>query len=644
MPRLGRALTLISLAGLLGLGQSQPAAAAGMVVTTLDDAIAADGLCSLREAMTNANANAAVHADCASGAGADAVSFALSGTIVLGTQLPAVTGAGGPLALNGSGQTVTLSGGGATRLLQVASGGALTLDALTLRDGLANGHGGAILSAGSLNLTRVTISNSTAQGRGGAIYSQSALVASDSTFSGNRAQSAGSSGGGGAIYQLNGSLTLTSATVDSNSTDFQGGGLFLNGAIATVTSTTISGNAAGGGPGGGIMQTLSTLSLANSTLSANQALTEGGAIRASIFGTLTVANSTLAGNGAGVQAGGISTSLPIGALVLKDSILADNIAPVAKDCQGNTISLDGPNLIEAVGGCSYSGQPPLVGDAMLEPLANNGGPTATQALRAGSPALGTGSAPRCSAPPIGGLDQRTAPRPSGRPCDLGAYEATVAGGRDLRLSTTLGKPSLSWSAGNAQTGYRFLQYDTATSLANLQDVPATATAYTDTAATSNIMYCYAVAPYDWGGALGISDLTCALPGSASGSVQPGDFTLALGQTANATLTWVAPSGGADIYLLQPIPLDGSGAAAVVLPGSALSTVQPVPPAGACYQLAAYQGAGFGVTSVLCGIPGISTLGHRGVAAGLAELGAFFAEADLASRFHRPVDELCPRSC
>ncbi|HEY0549812.1 MAG TPA: choice-of-anchor Q domain-containing protein, partial [Verrucomicrobiae bacterium] len=56
-------------------------------------------------------------------------------------------------------------------------------------------------------------------------------------------------------------------------------------------------------------------------------------------------------------------------------------------------------------------------DPLLLPLANNGGPTLTMALRAGSPALNTAD---CALAPA--TDQRGYARPSGPGCDVGAYE------------------------------------------------------------------------------------------------------------------------------------------------------------------------------------------------------------------------------
>jgi hypothetical protein len=57
----------------------------------------------------------------------------------------------------------------------------------------------------------------------------------------------------------------------------------------------------------------------------------------------------------------------------------------------------------------------IVVDALLGPLADNGGPTETQALLPGSPAIDTADNAVCPA-----TDQRGVPRDA--TCDVGAYE------------------------------------------------------------------------------------------------------------------------------------------------------------------------------------------------------------------------------
>ena len=58
----------------------------------------------------------------------------------------------------------------------------------------------------------------------------------------------------------------------------------------------------------------------------------------------------------------------------------------------------------------------VVADARLAPLGDNGGPTRTHALLAGSPAIDGGDPSRCLP-----RDQRLIDRPGGA-CDIGAFE------------------------------------------------------------------------------------------------------------------------------------------------------------------------------------------------------------------------------
>ena len=68
---------------------------------------------------------------------------------------------------------------------------------------------------------------------------------------------------------------------------------------------------------------------------------------------------------------------------------------------------------------------------MLDPqgLADNGGPTQTIALQAGSAAIDAGDPEVCAAPPVNGLDQRGYTRPGEgyAKCSIGAYEYGSSG-------------------------------------------------------------------------------------------------------------------------------------------------------------------------------------------------------------------------
>ena len=104
-----------SLAGaalLLALGQGV-ATAATITVTTNNPNIIADGQCSLIEAIVNANNDAATHADCAAGSGADTIVLPANANVTLsavyGTPM-----AIGPIGLPLITSRITIEGNGAT--------------------------------------------------------------------------------------------------------------------------------------------------------------------------------------------------------------------------------------------------------------------------------------------------------------------------------------------------------------------------------------------------------------------------------------------------------------------------------------------------------------------------------------------------
>ena len=75
----------------------------------------------------------------------------------------------GNITIVGNNDIIERTGTTAFRLFDVASGGSLTLQNLTLEGGLAEGtgdaaDGGAIYSSGNLNLSGVTVKSNKAQG------------------------------------------------------------------------------------------------------------------------------------------------------------------------------------------------------------------------------------------------------------------------------------------------------------------------------------------------------------------------------------------------------------------------------------------------------------------------------------------------
>jgi len=164
------------------------------------------------------------------------------------------------------------------------------------------------------------------------------------------------------------------------------------------------------------------LSISGVTISGAQTSSQGGAFNNS--GTLNIANSTISGNTAGTGGGGIFNS---GTLNIANSII--NSTSEGDYAGTGTIILIGSstnaNNLVTQSGLSWA---TTVTSAQLNlgPLQNNGGPTFTMALGAGSAAIGAGNATISNAAPILGKDQCGYTRSSTTP-SIGAFEYNEIG-------------------------------------------------------------------------------------------------------------------------------------------------------------------------------------------------------------------------
>ena len=359
----------------------QPAYAASIVVNSAADTVANDGACTLREAITNANANdQSGSTDCAAGSGADAITFAANYIITLGSQLPAIAT---NITINGNGAANTIIEANVApntatyRVLEVAGTGNLTLDGVTIRNG-KDSDGGGIYNSGTATISASTISGNTADNGGGGIYNWGTAT-----------------------------ITITASTISGNTADGGGGGS-SNYGTATLTASTISGNTADSGGG---ISNRGPLSVTNSTLAGNSATSAGGgALRNGNASIATLINVTISGNASTSQAAVWNES---GTLHLTNTLIANSSGVTAVDCLNSSVlGTNANNLIED-NTCS----PALSGDPMLGALANNGGFTQTFALQTGSPAIDAGTNAGCPAD-----DQRGVLRPRNVTCDIGAYE------------------------------------------------------------------------------------------------------------------------------------------------------------------------------------------------------------------------------
>jgi predicted outer membrane repeat protein len=218
-------------------------------------------------------------------------------------------------------------------------------------------------------------------------------------------------------FAASGKVTVVDSVIrDSTST-----GLAFSGKKLTVVGSTISGNVSAGS-GGGLYLTGRSALIRNTTISGNAAGADGGGVyvnshRLATFDHVTIAGNTAGGSGGGIYAHPIGLPKPT---TLAATIVAGNAAGASPDCSANWVRAKHGNLIEDPSGCAISPQgasPLLTADPLLGPLQDNGGPTETQALGGGSPALAVVVASAaCKLP-----DQRGVPRTV--PCDLGAFEA-----------------------------------------------------------------------------------------------------------------------------------------------------------------------------------------------------------------------------
>jgi len=351
----------------------------------------------------------------------------------------------------------------------VCLGGAIHLQSndsvVELRDSIlsenSSAEGGAIdvFANGTLTLTRVAVVGnvvmrepSLVDGGGIAASGVATITIVDSTISGNQAIGpsafVGALGGGlsdqsGATWVID-RTTIADNTVSPTVNDASGGGIYEGGAANfTIRNSTISGNHA-------------------TTIETNVFdACAGAGIEAEGGGTWTLNNVTISGNtitatmGANARGAGIGI-IDVASMTISNSIIAGNTgAAGAPDCftlDAETLTSGGHLLIEDPTGCTItagtgdiSGEDPLLG--VLGP---NGGPTFTQALLPGSPALEAGdpATPGSGGTACEAVDQRGLCRPGGARCDIGAFELN---GIACATSTTTSTASTTIVVGTTTT-------------------------------------------------------------------------------------------------------------------------------------------------------------------------------------------------
>jgi len=461
-----RSRRLLPLAIALALGV--PAAdAATITITTAGDAGSAS-TCTLRQALASANADSAGSSSCVAGSGDDSIAFADN------LRNSKITLANGPLAitsnvtLTGTGQTIDANG--TSSVLYVNGNPTVSLSYLTI----TGGDAGTAYFAGGINVINTAppvkpgnpFKTAAAQHRATPIeqlpQANQGVTLSHVTITGNTSKYIGG-------LLVEGSYTtLDQCTVSNNTATGSAkgiaGGVAAFGSAVLAYSSTFSGNSVPAGgvqPTGGIVGYYALIGLIESTVAGNSAkgsdYVAGGVAQSSQksggkYGVITI-NSTISGNSAtsaGTNATGgvlLGAGSGDGGAYFTNTIVdgntasrgtTPNVAAVGASVVDAKYSLFGTELQATLTGNHNV----FAADPKLGPLANNGGPTLTRGLLAGSPALDAGDTSQVSTIPN---DQRGPgfPRVVGPAVDIGAFEGQVA----APAAATIPAPALStWGA------------------------------------------------------------------------------------------------------------------------------------------------------------------------------------------------------
>lgn len=313
------------------------------------------------------------------------------------------------------------------------------------------GDGSAIYNYASVGGIDLTVNNSTLSNNkaknGGAIYSYGAyqgratLTVNNSTLNGNRAIN----GAGGAISSIGESSTgailkVNNSTLSDNSASSYGGAIASGLCNSAINGSTLNGNTAP--EGGAVYSARGSLTITNSTLSENTAATNGAALYSYGFNqaaTATLNNCTVSDNRVSDSGGAALFSIgtdSVTTLTLRNTLLNHGYSSANLAKQGGNIVSKGYNLSNDDGGGFLTGPGDLINtDPKLDPagLADNGGPTKTIALLAGSPAINAGQ-PSYTGPLT--TDQRGAgfPRVQGGRLDIGALEPVMLSANNVAIT------------------------------------------------------------------------------------------------------------------------------------------------------------------------------------------------------------------
>ncbi len=369
-----------------------------------------------------------------------------------------------------SGNTSVVSGGGIAVFLYTSS--SLVIEQSTLSGNRTDGEGGGLFVWANtdidnpvptprvITVSRSLVSGNTALDRGGGVYIRNfggtETLIQESRITGNYVPAIATGpfrNGGGLYAYLDGGpkFTITGVTVDNNEADHEGGGIFVCSKFTgefIATNTTISGNRTldqSTGAGGGMF-----IARFGSPYAGNESI---DAYLRNVTITQNISKS-----GGGVEMENLNNVR----VRIANSIISENFSDPNKTIRNNLVGRvivddfkhnligTGSSILDHTNGnpavVPLANMNLLNNDApFLGPLQDNGGPTLTHSLLAGSPAIDKGSNDLAKVPLSGmnpvdpndddplGTDQRgtsfprihniaSVPDGAAGQVDIGAYE------------------------------------------------------------------------------------------------------------------------------------------------------------------------------------------------------------------------------
>ncbi|HEX4143209.1 MAG TPA: choice-of-anchor Q domain-containing protein [Pirellulales bacterium] len=397
-----------------------------------------------------------VAGDAANGGGIYVNGLPLQGLTANGTNLIAynsvITAAG-----TRGGASGPASGGG----VYSTGGGTIDIEGTSLSDNFAeagtggsgngqNGGAGGTATGGGASFSYtgvwITLNDDTIAGN-------TVWGGNGGSATGNLVGGAGGTAQGGGFADVLGMVNTTASTISGNTAlggiggigplghgaggNALGGGIFMGNAasgIDDVYDDTIyknmalggAGENAGSGYGGGVEDSMTSSSIwfTNSTIASN---------------TAAASSSNFGGTAGQSSGGGIDHNLvTTGSIKVTNTIIDNDMAATGPDFSGATTSSEYSLLGNAAAATGFNtgfDDNLLNENPDLGPLQNNGGPTYTMALLAGSPAIGAGNVIDAGA---AGLmtDQRGLPRVVENTVDIGAYQTQTIAAPSITVAST----------------------------------------------------------------------------------------------------------------------------------------------------------------------------------------------------------------